>query len=66
MAEEVKKPDPGSVTRTNTEPESRGTEKPLRPAPSEDTPRTGTEVESRDAEPKDINRPPEQPDTPRG
>lgn len=66
MVEEAKKPDQDSVTRTNTEIESRGAETPRRPAPPEDTPRTNTEIESRDADRKDVNRPSEAPDTPRG
>jgi hypothetical protein len=66
MIEEGKKPDHDSVTRTNTEIDSRDTGTPRRPAPPEDTPRTGHDVDSRDAERKDANRPPVQPDTPRG
>jgi hypothetical protein len=66
MAEEAKIPDQDSVTRTNTEIESRGTEAPRRPAPPEDTPRTNTEIESRDADRKEVDRPSEDPDPPRG
>jgi hypothetical protein len=66
MSEKVNRPDPDSVTRTNTEVESRGAESSPRPAPPEDTQRTNTEIESRTAEEKNPSRPPEPPDTPRG
>jgi hypothetical protein len=66
MVEEDERPGHDSVTRTNTEIESRDAETPRKPAPPEDNPRTNTEIESRGAEPKDANRPPEKPDTPRG
>lgn len=66
MADEAERPDQDSVTRTNTEAESRDTEAPRRPIPAQDTPRTNTEAESRSGERGEVNRPPEQPDTPRG
>lgn len=66
MAEEAGRPGHDSVTRTNTEAESRDTEAPRRPVPSEDTPRTNTEAESRSGEREEVKRPPEQPDTLRG
>jgi len=65
MSEKVNRPDPDTITRTNTEIESRGAESPSTPAPPEDTPRTNTEVESRSADQKPV-RPPEPPDTLRG
>ena len=68
MADKVNSPDPDSVTRTNTEIETRGATTPAKPTtPPEDTLRTNTEIETRSAtgEQGNPNRPAEQPDTPR-
>ena len=66
MAENAKKTDPDSVTRTSTDVESRDAGTVNKPAPPEDTPRTSTDVESRDAEQEKDSRPPKKPDPPRG